>query len=82
MNQIKYYEYFEKEINEIIEELNALNFNLKKNSDEALYNKTENLEKLKEYYTMNTEFTIHDQVATGTTEDIEIEEEGGDLELF
>ena len=82
VNKIQYYEYFESVINEIIDELNELNFRLKKHSGDEADDKNQNLEKLREYYTMNTEFTIHDQVATGTTEDIEIEEEGGDLELF
>lgn len=87
VNQIQYYEYFEKEIEKIIDELNALNFNLKNNAGEDVASRKENLEKLKEYYTMNTEFDIHEQVTNGGNIDMENEEgdsdeEGGDLELF
>ena len=83
VNEIKYYDYFEKEIGSIIDELNSLNFNLKRNSeDEEAEGKIENLEKLKEYYTMNTEHTIHSNITNGIEADIEVEEEGGDLELF
>ncbi|MFP4620529.1 MAG: hypothetical protein ACLFM7_04420 [Bacteroidales bacterium] len=86
VNQIQYYEYFEKEIEAIIDELNALNFNLKNNSEEDVADRKENLEKLKAHYTMNTEFDIHDQVTNGgdvNMENVEEdEEEGGDLELF
>lgn len=85
VNQIQYYEYFEKEIEEIIDELNALNFNLKNNSADEVADRKENLEKLKEYYTMNTEFDIHDQVTNGGDVNMDAgneDEEGGDLELF
>jgi len=85
VNQIQYYEYFEKEIEKIIDELNALNFNLKNNSEAEVEDRKENLEKLKEYYTMNTEFDIHDQVTNGGDVNIDKgdeDEEGGDLELF
>jgi hypothetical protein len=87
VNGIQYYEYFEQVIGEIIEELNTLNFNLKVNSEDEIDDKSENLKRLKEYYTMNTEFVIHDQITSGEEqqeEDLEVgeEEEGGDLELF
>ncbi len=85
VNQIQYYEYFEKEIEEIIDELNALNFNLKNSSEDDVADRKENLEKLKAYYTMGTEFEIHDQVTGGGNVNMDFgdeEEEGGDLELF
>ncbi|MEF8844914.1 MAG: hypothetical protein V5A59_05520 [Bacteroidales bacterium] len=87
VNQIQYYEYFEKEIEAIVDELNALNFNLKSNSEEDVASRKENLERLKQYYTMNTEFDIHEQVTDGGNVDMEngggeSDDEGGDLELF
>jgi len=82
VNRIKYYDYFENVIGEIIEELNSVNYNLKMFSNAGGESKEENLRKLREYYTMNTEFVIHERVSKGETPDIHIEEEGGDLELF
>jgi len=84
VNQIQYYEYFEKEIEAIIDELNALNFNLKTSTGGDAADREENLEKLKQYYTMNTEFDIHEQVTSGGDVNMEVEDddEGGDLELF
>jgi uncharacterized protein YoxC len=88
VNQIQYYEYFEKEIEGIIDELNALNFNLKTNTGGDAEDRKENLEKLKQYYTMNTEFDIHEKVTSGGDVNMQLEDEdededeGGDLELF
>ena len=82
VNRIKYYDYFENVIGEIIEELNSVNYNLKLFSSGDGESKEENLRQLREYYTMNTEFVIHDQVSRGEAPDVQIEEDGGDLELF
>jgi hypothetical protein len=82
VNRIKYYDYFENVIGEIIEELNTVNYNLKLFSSGEGESKEENLRQLRDYYTMNTEFVIHDQVSRGEAPDVHIEEDGGDLELF
>jgi len=82
VNRIKYYDYFENVIGEIIEELNTVNYNLKLFSSGEGESKEDNLRQLRDYYTMNTEFVIHEQVSRGEAPDVEIEEEGGDLELF
>jgi len=77
---IKYYDYFEKIIEEIISELNTVNYNLKIDSEEIL-SKEENLKEIKSYYTMKTEHEIHDQIAKGEDAQIELEEDG-DIEFF
>jgi len=77
---IKYYDYFEKIIEEIISELNTVNYNLKIESDEIL-SKEENLKEIKSFYTMKTEHDIHDQIAKGEDAQIELEEDG-DIEFF
>lgn len=82
VNHIKYYDYFENVIGGIIEELNAVNYNLKLYSTPQGESKEENLRKLREYYTMNTEFMVHEQVSRGEAPEVDVGEEGGDLELF
>ncbi len=82
VNRIQYYEYFENVIGDIIEQLNTVNYNLKLYSSYSGESKEENLQKLREYYTMSTEFKVHDSVSKGESPEIEAGEEGGDLELF
>lgn len=80
ISEIKYYDYFEKVIEEIITELNTINYNLKIDNEE-IASKEENLRQLKNYYTMQTEHIIHDQVAEG--KDVAIEnEDNGEIEFF
>ena len=82
ISNIKYYDYFENIIEEIITELNTINYNLKI-EDESAKSKDENLEQLKEYYTMETEHIIHDKVSKSEVVDDYIEnEEDGDIEFF
>jgi hypothetical protein len=81
VNNIKYYDYFEKIIEEIINELNTINYKLRFNED-SIKSKEDNLKRLTEYYTMNSEFVIHNQVLDGDDSEIEVSEDGGDLELF
>ena len=82
VNRIKYYDYFEHVIGEIIEDLNTVNYNLKLYSTHQGESKEENLHKLRAYYTMQTEFTVHEQVSRGEAPQVDAGEEGGDLELF
>ncbi len=83
ISAIKYYDYFENIIEEIISELNTINYNLKTENDQTGRSKEENLSKLKEYYTMGTEYKIHDQVSKGEELEIDIDsEDDGDIEFF
>ena len=80
---IKYYKLFEKVIEEIITELNTINYKLKTENQESNFSKEENLKTLKEYYTMHSEHQIHDQIIQENTLDIEVDfEEDGDIEFF
>lgn len=81
VNQIQYYDFFEDIVEGIIDELNTINYKLRFDEDNV-QNKEENLKKLTEYYTMNSEFLIHEQVTNGSQSEIEVSEDGGDLELF
>ncbi len=83
ISAIKYYEYFEKIIEEIIAELNTINFKLRIDDNQTDASVEDNLKTIKEYYTMETEHKIHDQVSKGEEMDLDIEsEEDGDIEFF
>ncbi|MFO7829562.1 MAG: hypothetical protein R6V23_13125 [Bacteroidales bacterium] len=83
IGEIKYYKYFEKVIEEIITELNTINYKLKTDHDESDFSKEENLKKLKEYYTMDTEHLIHDQIIQDNELDIAVDsDDDGDIEFF
>ncbi|MBI9052528.1 MAG: hypothetical protein JEY96_01840 [Bacteroidales bacterium] len=78
---IKYYDYFEKVIEDIIKELNLINTNLKQENglqDETL---SDNLSKLRQYYTIESEHTIHDNITNNDETDIENKEDGN-IEFF
>jgi len=83
ISDIKYYDFFENIIDEIITELNTVNFKLKVDSPDEDASVEDNLKTIKEYYTMETEYRIHDQVSKGQETDINIEnEEDGEIEFF
>jgi len=81
ISEIKYYDFFENVIEEITQELNAISYKLKEGDeidDETL---SDNLNMLKEYYTVETEHSIHEKLAKGEEIDIENKEDG-DIEFF
>ena len=87
LEQIKYYDYFDKVIEEIISKLNEINMKLQNvdgNSDEA---RQKHLEYLKSRYTMESEHIIHDHITKNDIDILQInstgaEEEDDNLELF
>ena len=82
VSEIKYYHYFDKVVEDIITELNRINYSLK-TEDKKSESMSDNLEHLKQYYTMETEHVIHDHVVNGKEEEIEIEEDLDDnIEFF
>lgn len=81
ISEIKYYDFFENTIEQIIKELNTINYNLKVDENEDLGSVEENLAKIKQYYTMETEHQIHDQVSAGEEIDVDSDEDG-DIEFF
>jgi len=87
INNIKYYQLFEKIIEEIIQKLNTINQILRnKNVLNNAVEEVSDLNKLKEKYTMQSERDIHDQILNKEKElgirSTEKEEDQGDLELF
>jgi len=83
ISEIKYYDFFENIIKEIIAELNTINYNLKVDESEEDSSIEANLLKLKKYYTMETEHKIHDQISKGEDMEIDINnDEDGDIEFF
>ncbi len=83
ISKIKYYEYFEKVIQEIITELNTVNYKLKLNKELDGISREENLENIKQYYTMQTEHSIHEKVAKGDEADIDFDiKENDEIEFF
>ncbi len=83
VGQIKYYKYFDSVIDNLIKELNSVNYNLK--TQEHRDSQDNNLEHLKKYYTMETEHQIHDHILSGNEADdleIEINDDETDIEFF
>lgn len=95
LRNIKFYELFEKACARIIEELNAVNLKLNYGTDVS--SRSENLQHLKNRYTMASEHLIHDhiskldisEISTSSTEQVIInianqksDEDDDNLELF
>jgi hypothetical protein len=83
VGQIKYYKYFDSVIDNLIKELNSVNYNLK--TQEHRDSQEHNLEHLKKYYTMETEHQIHNHILSGNEADdleIEINDDDTDIEFF
>lgn len=81
ISEIKYYEYFENVIDEITKELNSINLKLRKDKNLDSETLSDNLSMLKEYYTVQTEYSIHEKIERG--EDIDVENnEDGEIEFF
>jgi hypothetical protein len=87
LEQIKYYDYFDKVIEEIILKLNEINMklqNVDETSDEA---RKKHLEYLKSRYTMESEHIIHEHITKNDIDILSINSTGADedddnLELF
>jgi len=62
VSSIKYYSFFDKTITDIINILSSINFRLKSSYSGYLESNNENLDHLKNYYTMDIEHRIHDKV--------------------
>lgn len=62
ISSIKYYSIFDTTINEIIHILSSINLRLKTSYSGYLTASSENLDHLKNYYTMDIEHRIHDRV--------------------
>ncbi len=70
IQNVKYYDYFEKMIDEIINELNTINIRLNSGENMDPEMKEENLKYLKEKYTMESEHLIHDKITASDNFDL------------
>ncbi len=61
LHELKYYQYFEKNVNNIIEHLNDINGQLENFIDESNFKHKEDLEYIRERYTTQKEHSIHDK---------------------
>lgn len=83
ISNINYYDYFENTILEIIADLNSVNLKLKLNKEHNEISKEENLEIIKQYYTIETERDIHAKVTNGEDLNISFDiKEDDDIEFF
>ena len=86
IENVKYYDFFDKVIEEIVSELNSLNLRLKSGKEGQRQSREENLLYLKKRYTMESEHRIHNEVSgisghQDDDEDINTKDDDN-LELF
>jgi hypothetical protein len=88
IGQIKYYDFFDKVIDEIINKLNEINIKLQNIEGTESDDSNINMEHMKQRYTMQSEHIIHDTLTEHHRIDLEqldstgIDEEDDNLELF
>lgn len=91
LEQIKYYEFFDKTIDEIISQLNEINIKLQNVESADEEHKRINLEHLKAKYTMQSEHIIHESISNEkklsqseivSIDSTGIDEDDDNLELF
>jgi hypothetical protein len=91
LEQIKYYDYFDRTIDEIIGQLNEINIKLQNIESIDEEHKRQNLEHLKSQYTMQSEHIIHDSISNEknlsqadivSIESTGVDEDDDNLELF
>ncbi len=80
IEKVKYYDFFEQVIEEIIIELNNIYLAIKSDSDSLKLD--DNLESLKERYTMESQRDIHDNIMNEENEKHKKEEDEDDIEFF
>lgn len=91
LEQIKYYEFFDRTVEEIIGQLNEINFKLQNIESPDDEHKRINLEHLKAKYTMQSEHIIHENISSDkdlnqndlvSIDSTAIDEDDDNLELF
>ncbi|MCP4311682.1 MAG: hypothetical protein GY790_10500 [Bacteroidetes bacterium] len=88
INNIDYYDFFEKVIEDVITDLNDINYKLKPRDNEGSKSKLiDNLEDLKSHYTMESERIIHNRVEEGQDEnpaaiELPAQDDDDEVELF
>jgi hypothetical protein len=81
IEKVKYYDFFEQVIEEIILELNNIYLTIKSDSKGKPEDEVIDLESLKKRYTMQSQRTIHSRVLN-EAEEVPAEEEEDDIEFF
>jgi len=85
INKVDYYDYFESIVEQVISQLNSINYRLKPSfAEETREDKAENLKEVKSTYTMESERIVHDQIVSGTEdmENPELQKPEDDIEFF
>jgi hypothetical protein len=82
IEKVKYYDFFEQVIEEIILELNNIYLTIKSDSIAKADDKALDLESLKKRYTMQSQRTIHNRVLNEYEETPSTETEDEDIEFF
>ncbi|MFW5886176.1 MAG: hypothetical protein ACOCUL_00325 [Bacteroidota bacterium] len=87
IKEIKYYDFFDKKVEEIILELNSINEKLNTDFPLSEQERSSNLEELKKLYTMNSEYIIHDKITgngsiNNNSHEDEHDKDEDNLELF
>jgi ABC-type transporter Mla subunit MlaD len=82
IEKVKYYDFFEQVIEEIILELNNIYLTIKSGSVSKTEDEALDLESLKKRYTMQSQRTIHSRVLNEFEETSAVEEEEDNIEFF
>jgi hypothetical protein len=84
VSSARYYDFFEKQIDELVGLFNHVNSLLKEHLGEPVSGDRQLLEQIENYYTMKSERLVHEQTVwnTQSLQDPQESEEGNDVELF
>jgi hypothetical protein len=84
VEQVKYYDFFEKIMLEIVSQLNSIYSKLDNNTLNMIKsNKAENLKSLEERYTMESERIIHQQIINESADmELPVQDDDNDVEFF
>ena len=84
VEQVKYYDFFEKIMLEIVSQLNTIYSKLDNNTLNMIKsNKAENLKSLEDRYTMESERIIHQQIINESADmELPVQEDDNDVEFF
>ncbi len=82
IEKVKYYDFFEQVIEEIILELNNIYLTIKSDSMSKSEDQAIDLESLKKRYTMQSQRTIHERVLNEIDDNTSSESEEEDIEFF
>jgi len=85
IEKVKYYDFFEKVIEEIILELNNIYLTIREDASVKKIENSESLESIKERYTMESQRAIHGNILNGGTEaneDTNNDDDDDEIEFF